>query len=484
MIKHIQVPSVRKEANIMQSPKMLIKLKKAQSEFQKGNYLKSVSACKKILEKDQGYVLALKLLITSLIKLNRFSEAEIALNKAIKLVNKEESYPLLHLLGCNYISQGKNDKALSILEKLFNETGDSKILLDIGLSYFKLRQFENARDVYLKLIQLEPDNHDAKRNLFPILFRLKEYQAAWTCFHSRIELPEIKDKVHWFAPQWSGESLVGKNILIFPEQGIGDNLDYTGCFAQAIADAKKTYIICDDRLQGLYKYNYPTAEIIPLTDIHQKQAVNAELDLQILAGSLSYLYLLDQKSIANKPKLTISPELIEPINNRLSNNKLRVGISWYHGRINDGNEFSMYLDELLPMLKIEGIEWVNLQFGDWKGEVESVQKKHDIDITHFEDCSAAGDFNRYGALIANCDLVISSSNAALMFASRLGVKNWMFLPTKQEGFKYNANQDSLAIKNTRVFYKDTAPNWGAVVEHICDEIKALLKLSTEKTFNE
>ena len=165
--------------------------------------------------------------------------------------------------------------------------------------------------------------------------------------------------------------------------------------------------------------------------------------------------------------------MIEAKNTHLSKTKLRIGLSWYHGRVNDGNQFSMYLEELLPMLKLEGIEWVNLQFGDWHKEVESLKAKHGITITHFEDCSAAGDFEHYGALISNLDLVISASNAALMLASRLGTKSWMFLPSLSQSKTPENFKDSLSLKDSRNFYKDSDKDWSGVVQQFCNELKLL-----------
>lgn len=450
------------------SLKTLLKASKAASN---NKLIESVSLCKKAISQSATNTHAYKLLATNLIKLERFVEVGVTLKKVIKLVDEEESYPLIHLLGTNYISLGNYHNALDVLEDLFNKTGNSNILLDIGLAHFNSGATENARAVYLKLIELEPDNHDAKRNLFPILLRLKEYQAAWVCFHSRLELPEVKDKIHWFAPQWSGEPLVGKNVLIFPEQGIGDNLEYTACFAEAIADAKKTYIICDKRLKGLYQSNFPSAQIISNEEVNRDQAINAELDLQILAGSLTYLYRPSEESFGKQQNLITSTELFEAINQRLSKNKLRVGISWFHGRVNDNNAFSMYLEELLPLLKIGGIEWVNLQFGDWQKEVKQMQNKHGIAITHLEDCSAAGDFERYGALIKNCDLVISPSNAALMLATRLGVTSWMFLPNPHASIENVAYHDGRKENGARHFYNPQGKEWSGVVQLFCDEIK-------------
>jgi len=467
-------------SKMLKSQKTLVKFKKAQDEYQIGRYLKSVTLCKSILNKQAEDISALKLLTTSLLKLSRFKEAEIVLTKAIKLAEQAEKPALLHLLGCNHISLFQYNNALEVLEKLFNETGDSKVLLDIALAYFKLGNYEVARDVYLKLIELEPHNNQAKFNLYPILLHFKDYKSAWTCFHSRLERQEIKDQVHWFAPQWSGEALTGKNILIYPEQGIGDNLSYTGCFAEAIADAKQTHIVCDNRLKGLYQNNFPTALIYSFDDVNRAQFVADNIDVQILAGSLSYLYRDSPASFQKQTQLFIDKLLKAEIVKQLSDKKLRIGISWFHGRINDGNEYSMPLETLLPVLSIPGVEWVNLQFGEWQKEVDFIKKKHNISITHIEECSASGDFNQYGALIANLDLVISASNAALMLATRLGIKTWMFLPGKQQGMNMNRNQDSLAIKNQRVFYKELAKDWDQVVTDFCSELESLTELLVQR----
>lgn len=460
----------------MQSTKISNKLKKASVEAKNGNYLKSLSLCKSIIKKEKINKFAYKLLVTNLIALNRYSEVEVALKKVIPHTEGEESAQLSHLLGCNYISLKDNVSALNVLETVFNESGDCKILLDIALAYYNLGNYEAARDVYLKLLEFEPNNHQAKFNLYPILLHFKDYKNAWACFHSRLERQEMKDQVHWFASPWSGESLVGKNILIYPEQGIGDNLYYTGCFSEAIADAKHTHIVCDNRLKALYKQNFPTATIYSYEDVNSTQTINGDLDLQILVGSLPYLYRQTACSFSNNKKLTISDCDISEVNERLTTKKLRIGLSWFHGRINDGNEHSMYLEDMLPLLKINGIEWINLQFGEWHEEVKSFQSKHGISITHIEECSAAGDFNDYGSLIANLDLVISASNAALMLASRLGVKNWMFLVGKEQQVNPNTLQDTLSLKNSRTFYKNLAPNWDAVINSFCDELNALPEL--------
>ena len=168
------------------------------------------------------------------------------------------------------------------------------------------------------------------------------------------------------------------------------------------------------------------------------------------------------------------PQFLQQEKNcRLSDKKLKVGISWFHGRINDGNKHSMHLEELLPLLQIENIEWVNLQFGDWQSEVKKVESKYGIKITHFDDCCASGDFEHYGALIASLDLVIAASNAALMFATRLGIKAWMFLPAPNTILQQENFEDFNKRHKERRFYRSNDEGWEGVVQQMCNEIKLL-----------
>ena len=119
------------------------------------------------------------------------------------------------------------------------------------------------------------------------------------------------------------------------------------------------------------------------------------------------------------------------------------------------------------------MEWVNLQFGDWEKEVEVINEEHGIQITHLENCSASGDFNQYGSLIANLDLVISAGNAALMLATSLGIKSFLFLPGFDEKIDRNYIKGLPTINNTYNFYKGSDKNWSEVVDQICNEIRVL-----------
>jgi tetratricopeptide (TPR) repeat protein len=448
-------------------------LKKAQAEFANNNFLKSISLCRKVIKKHPESLNAHKVLATCLVKLERFKEAEITVKKAMSL-DKDKDDSLTHLLGCIYTSLEMYDKSLNLLEALFNKTGDPKVLLNIGLNLQSLGHFQDAKDVFLKFLEFDPENIMAQLNLSIILLYFKEFEVAWTLHHSRLQTPEILDKVHWYGQQWQGESLINKRVLIWPEQGVGDHFLYTSCFDEAISDALHCYVVCDERFKSLYQANYPDATIITDVELYALNVSPFNIDVQILAGSLTYLYRASLNDFSRQKDLQIPEKSIKEKGLRLSSKKLRVGISWFHGRENDGNSFSMNLEELLPVLQIENIEWVNLQFGNWQKEVLALNKKHNIALSFWPDSSAAGDFEQYGALIKNLDLVISPSNAAFMYAARLGVKSWTFNPISDYHFGEDTDK-SPWFNDVKQFCSSNDDNWENVVNSIKAEVHALLE---------
>ena len=457
----------------MTNKKLINILKKSQEEFSKNNFLKSISHCRKAIKQFPSITSTYKLLATNYIQLKRFKEAEVTVQQALAL-NTDIDDELMHLLGCIYNSMEMYEKSLNVLETLFNRTGNTKLLLDIGLNLAALGNFNDARDVYFKLLELDPDNVSAKFNLSTILLYFHDFETAWTLFHSRLQRSELIDKVHWYGNQWQGEPLTNKRVLIWPEQGIGDNFLYCSCFNEAIADAAHCYILCDSRSKALYQHNFPDATIISDIELKSMNGSPFKVDVQILSGSLTYLYRSTIDSFVKQQDLKIPDELVKEKAVQLSNRKLKVGLSWFHGKENNGNEYSMYLDNLLPLLKIDSIEWVNLQFGHWEKEVISIQKKHGIELSSFNDSSAAGDFSSYGALIKNLDLVIAPSNAAFMYAARLGVKSWIFTPIPDYHFG-EGEANSLWFNDVKQFCRKNEDNWDNVVASLMQEVQLLLE---------
>ena len=97
-----------------------------------------------------------------------------------------------------------------------------------------------------------------------------------------------EQKYEFPAPRWSGEDLDGKSLLIWGEQGIGDEI----CFLRSSGVMKRgpsrIGILASDKICPVLARWYPDAEIFGIGNIRDKaeQELGSRFDLHLPAGSL------------------------------------------------------------------------------------------------------------------------------------------------------------------------------------------------------
>jgi tetratricopeptide (TPR) repeat protein len=446
-------------------------LKKAADYYQKQKFQLAVEQCKKAIKLFPKSSTPYILLATNEIKLERYELAELNLTKAINLGDSE--LRTKHLLATVYQKRNKLIDAYTLLERTFNETGDTSLLLDLALTLNSLGQNNDALTLYNKLIELEPNNYQAMFNASKLLISRGDFELGWSYYNARHLIKDKCKHVKWLAPHGLGLELKDKHVLIWPEQGIGDIIWLISCFAQFIRRVKKVSILCDERLKGLLKFNFPSADIYTSESIHHL----ASIDYQLLAGDLPSICWKSKDDLPQAPVLKVSEEQdneIQSILKETSNkNNFKIGISWFHGKINDGNDSSLYLEDLLPILKLPNIDFYSLQFGQSEDEINAMEEKHNIIIQAVSGYSAHDCFMKHSALIYNMDIVICASNATVQFAGVLGTK----------AIEIIHGRGSAELKFIQSpFYKSVYhigrlvnEDWGNVINYIKNEISQLLK---------
>jgi hypothetical protein len=108
-----------------------------------------------------------------------------------------------------------------------------------------------------------------------------------------------------------------------------------------------------------------------------------------------------------------------------------VGIAWRGGgMVAQAQRRSLALEALLPLLRLPGIEWLNLQYGHDPAELESLAQQQGVVIHHFPGITE--DLSATTALTAALDLVITVQQTALHLAGAVGTPAWVLLPLGPE----------------------------------------------------
>ena len=62
-------------------------------------------------------------------------------------------------------------------------------------------------------------------------------------------------------PRWDGSALAGRKILVFTEQGLGDEIMFASCLPQVIAAAGHCVIECSAKVETLFRRSFPAATV-------------------------------------------------------------------------------------------------------------------------------------------------------------------------------------------------------------------------------
>jgi len=448
-------------------------LNKASHYYKKERFQQAIEQCQKAIKLFPNSSMPYKLRASNEIKLHRYLLAESNLIKAIDKGDSELSTK--HLLAIVFQKQNKFNEAINLLENLFNKTGEVSLLLDLAHTLSCLGKYQDSIDIYKKSIELEHNNFKAMFNLSRLLIEQGDFKLGWSYYNARHLINDKNiTKVNWLAPHGLDLNLTDKHVLIWPEQGIGDMVIFISCFAQIIKKIKKVSVLCENRFKELLIYNFPEANIYTLDTLDNLPPI----DYQLLAGDLPSLCWKSKNDIPKTPILNIdnneNNKILEILHLTSAKSRLKIGLSWFHGKKNDGNLYSFYLEELLPILNIPNIDFYSLQYGDTTSEIKSINTKYNIKIHEVRGYSAHDNFMKYSALIKNMDLVISASNAAAEFSGILGKVTYVTIHGRGNNEKIKSSPSPFF---NSVYHIKRTPDekWNQVIDYIKKEVIIAMK---------
>ncbi len=395
----------------------------------KGELNESLQCYQKALANQPNYVEALFNIGRTLQFLERYSESEQQLLNLLNL--KPNHYNALNSLGAICKLQHRPEEALVYLQKALSVKSDSyDIYNNLAAIYQQLNQFDQALVNYEQSVSLAPDNVQVKWNRATVLLTMGRLQEGWQEFEWR------REATHWQAlpfPEWQGESLRDKTILVLAEQGLGDEVLFASCFPDLMMSARHCVIECDPRLGGLYQHSFPETTIKAVVRT-QRQWLNdlTEVDLCIPAGSLPRFF---RHQLIDFP---MTPEYLVPIEEDVQHwkkqlqafdGKLKVGICWRSQLAHEGRHLNYSrLDEWNAVFALDNIQFVNLQYDECQSELLAAQQKFNITIHQLADIDLKNDLAAVAAVCHELDLVISAGTALAEIAAAVGVPVWRLEP--------------------------------------------------------
>jgi tetratricopeptide (TPR) repeat protein len=344
-------------------------------------------------------------------------------------LNLDEQAELDNIWAFYLQVHGHHAEAIEILEEWVDrETSHREhCATQLGLCYAEAGRIDEGIEYHKALLRKNPEYATGRYNLGMLQFKNGDVAEGYRNYEARWQRREFPSKRRVFdAPRWQGEPIKGKKLLVWREQGIGDEVR----FASVLQDLKElgcsVTFECSPKLSPLWERSFPWATIGHEGEVDcRNEEAYAEFDYQIPVGSLGSIYRPTVNDFHKKqaPWIRRYHDAENRVRAQIAVNpdEALIGVCWRSS--NQATSRDRYLlrgEQLEPLKTLPNSRWLNVQYDCSPEEIENVRNLG-LPLHHYTNLDQKDDLTGACSLLGACDLVISVGVSVADLAAGLGV---------------------------------------------------------------
>lgn len=428
----------------------------------------ALTCFQKAIEINPNYAYAYNGLGNVLMELKRFDEALLSYEKAIAL-NSDSPDP--HNGKSNALQELKRfDDAVSGYEKAISLNPDAAdTYANRGLAMQGMRKFEEALFSYDKAIELNPEMADPYWNKALLKILMGEYEEGWHLYEYRRHRSGKQDSYPTYdQPLWLGqESIADKILYIYPEQGLGDFIQFCRYVPLVENLGAKVVLKVPNALYAMIKTMGLNARIV------RNDEKVEEFDFHCPIMSLPLAFKTTVETIPNKIPYFFSDQFKKNYWERklaYASNSLKVGLVWSGSKDHKkDHDRSLRLEQLAPILDLP-ITFYSLQ--------KEVREQDKITLSKFDQIQQyheeLNDFSDTAAMVDCLDLVISVDTSVAHLAGAMGKNVWILISYLPDYRWMLDRGDTPWYPTARLFRQANVGDWESVIGNVKTSLETLL----------
>ena len=467
-----------------------------------GQIEEAILSYMRAIQLKPDYAEAYNNLGNALTQIDRFDEAFAQFNAAIRL---QFNYAQAHNnLGVALAKDYRFNAAIDSYQRAIHLKPDyDEAYSNLGNALAATGNADDALTACRRAVQLNPNSVGAHWNLAVILLRQGHFEHGLPAYEWRWKSPTAPRTFR--QPQWTGENLTGKTILLHAEQGFGDTIQFVR-YAPIIAAAGARVILeCQSELLRLLKgiagidETIERGQPLPDFDCHcplMSLPLVFKTRLETIPSTVPYLHadpgtslhwknkILNHAGFGGTPTTRISID--KNPGRRSTHSKSspstgsgqagqasepgvatamppqNIGLAWAGNPTHsDDRNRSIKLSELSPLAR-PGLKFHSLQKGDRSSETPPDGMNwtdHTAQLTDFADTAAC---------ISNLDLVITVDTAVAHLAAAMGKPVWLLLAFLPDWRWLMGRDDSPWYPTMRLFRQPSAGDWATPIRRVVE----------------
>ena len=437
-----------------------------------GNMGNALQAQNRLAEAEVSYERALALnpeYADAFYNLGNLRQAQEKLDQAVccyerALALKPELPEAHYNLGNTHQALGDLEVAVACFERaLALRPGYAEAHYNLACVLQALGRLEEALRCYQRAVELQPDYAQARFGQALAQLLHGEFEPGWRNYESRWQSPDHETPMRPYPqPLWAGEKLGEGSLLLWGEQGVGDEIQFAGLVPDTLRTGNRIVLDCDPRLKPLFSRSFTGVEVVS-----GYEAAESKIAAHLPTGSLPGLFRSTESAFGatTSPYLKADPVEVERFRARYCDGRRLIGVAWRTSNKQTGRIRSIDLAQLAPLFAQAGIRWISLQYGDFDAlERESAAAHAPLLIDRSVDQFANIDL--FAAQIAAMDQIITIDNSTAHLAGALGLPVWLLLPFAADWRWLEKRNASPWYPTMRLFRQPKLDDWASVVESV------------------
>ncbi len=426
-------------------------------EFELKHLEEAKSALQKVVENNPNDIEALKLLGEIYFREKNFNDAIKCFEEVLQV---EEDDKIYNELALSYQSIGKPEDAVRNLKKALELKEVSGYYLNLANNLYFIGELDEAIYYYNKSLEKEGMDSAHIGKSFAYLVK-KDFLKGFKEYDWAIK---AVSKVNFETDnEWDGEKSVGKKILIYTEQGIGDSIQFMRFLKQV--KEKGLYVVV-----GTSSDLVPFFETSPFVDeVVTERKDDYDYSLSIM--KLPKVLKLKDEADFMLPENVFTPDNAtkEKFAKSIPTNTVNVAIMWH-------------TDSDTPTSKQRSLDWESLRTLLKNRNVNFYLTEKELDPQLIKEIEE--EFNNVkviadslwniAAFVANMDLVVSIDSSLLHIAASQNIPVWALLPKYCDWRWTFEGEKSYWYPSVKLFRQKEEGNWDELIVRVNNELEKLI----------
>jgi tetratricopeptide (TPR) repeat protein len=416
--------------------------------------------------------------LSNLSELRRRESAVDALQLARRAIAVDASAGAYSNRGLAEEALDRLDEAVtSIRRSIALSPSEAVLLNNLGGPLRWLGSFQDGQEMHRRATASDPSFAPAWYGLGTLQLTLGDLARGWSNYDWRTRSSLIQDSRPFGLPPWQGTSQPDGTILVWGEQGLGDEIVYGSMLPELARAGLRAVVECDRRMVSLFERALPGLSFVARSTPPDPRLARGGITAQIPMGSLARVYRARLEDFPESGAYLVPrADLLDRWRKRLAalGTGPKIGFAWRTRHL-DGvaRRFHPPMLEWAPVLSQRDATFVSLQYGEMDDDIRRFEGELGATLHGFPDLDLTNDLENVLALSAALDMTISTATTAFCFPAAAGVPVWLLTP--EHDFWMFGTDRYPWFGSVRVFVYRRANPWSKPIGAIADSLAAWMR---------